>query len=166
LTIVRARLDDPDAQLLIAQVQAEYVRIYGGADLAPIDATEFLPPDGTFLVGYLGDSPVAMGGWRRHGPEHPETAGSAEIKRMFVTEAGRGRGLARAVLAELERTAQAAGVRRIVLETGYKQPAAIALYRSAGYDDITPFGYYADTPGSVHLAKVLPAMAPAGSAGE
>ena len=155
LTIVRARLDDPHARTLIDQVQAEYIEIYGGADLAPIDASQFEPPHGMFLLGYLTGEPVAMGGWRLHGAEHRQTAGSAEIKRMFVAGAGRRRGLARTLLAELEATARAAGTPRLILETGYKQPAAIALYRAAGYRDIAPFGYYADAPGSVHLAKDL-----------
>ena len=106
-------------------------------------------PHGLFLVGYLDGTPVATGGWRRHG-EH-----DAEIKRMYVNAAARGRGLARAVLAELEETARAAGLHRLVLETGDEQPEAIALYRSSGYTPVTPFGYYADAPESVHLGKIL-----------
>jgi hypothetical protein len=59
------------------------------------------------------------------------------------------------VLAELERTAAFAGVTRLVLGTGIKQPEAIALYRSCGYTDIPGFGHYADAPDAVHLAKPL-----------
>ena len=67
-------------------------------------------------------------------PGDPELRdGDAEIKRMYVIAAHRGRGIARAVLAELERTAAAAGRRPMVLETGDRQPEAVALYTSSGY---------------------------------
>ena len=76
---------------------------------------------------------------------------------MYVTPAARSRGLARQMLAELERTARAAGYRRMILETGSKQPEAIGLYRSSGYTEIPAFGYYAGSPHSRHLAKLLDA---------
>ena len=150
--------DHPDAQRLIEQVQQEYVVRYGGRDGARIEAEEFTPPRGLFAVAYQSGKPVAIGGWRRHEPhaygglpgERP-----AEIKRMYVAESARGRGLARAVLAHLEHTARQAGVDWLVLETGRKQPEALALYRSAGYVDIPHFGTYADAPLAVHLGKRL-----------
>jgi GNAT superfamily N-acetyltransferase len=76
-----------------------------------------------------------------------------EIKRMFVREPARGRGLARLLLAHLESTAFEAGIRRFVLETGLEQPDAVALYRSSGYVDVPPFGHYADYDDSVHLGR-------------
>jgi len=91
-----------------------------------------------------------MGGWRRYGDD-----GVGELKRMYVRESARGRGVARLLLAHLERTAAAAGIRRLVLETGLAQPEAIALYRSSGYVDVPSFGYYIDHDDSVHLGKTL-----------
>ncbi|WP_091449678.1 GNAT family N-acetyltransferase [Actinokineospora iranica] len=143
------RYDHPDSARLIDEVQQEYVIRYGGVDETPVDAAEFAPPRGLFLVGYLDGTPVATGGWRGH------DGGDAEMKRMYVTPAVRGRGLARAVLAELERTAYAAGHRRLILETGLRQPEAIALYESAGYTPVTPFGHYADATEAYHLGKPL-----------
>ena len=140
--------DHPEAVRLIAEVQQEYVSRYGGEDQSPVNPAEFAPPRGLFLVGYDGTAGVACGGWRTHGA-------GAEIKRMYVTRAARRRGLARLMLAELERTARAAGHRRVILETGSKQPEAIALYRSAGYTEIPAFGYYACSPHSMHLGKEL-----------
>ncbi|HEX2130310.1 MAG TPA: GNAT family N-acetyltransferase [Actinophytocola sp.] len=145
--------DHPDAVALIAEVQQEYVVRYGEPDRTPVDPAEFAPPEGLFLVGYLDDAPVVCGGWRVHGDG--DTDGAAELKRMYVTPAARGRGLARAMLAELERTAHAAGHRRIVLETGLSQPEAIALYTSSGYVEVPKFGYYAHEPKSVHLGKPI-----------
>jgi GNAT superfamily N-acetyltransferase len=139
---------DPDASKLIAEVQQEYVVRYGGQDGTPVDPAEFTPPAGIFLVGYLDGAPVASGGWRSHGTD-------AEIKRMYVAPAVRNRGLARRLLAELERTAAAAGHRRVILESGSQQPEAVALYRSSGYAPIAPFGYYAGARGAIHLGKDL-----------
>ena len=139
---------DPDASKLIADVQQEYVVRYGGPDGTPVDPAEFAPPSGLFLVGYLDGVPVASGGWRSHGDD-------AEIKRMYVVPAARHRGLARQLLAELERTAAAAGHRRVILESGSQQPEAIALYLSSGYSPIAGFGHYANAPGAIHLGKQL-----------
>jgi GNAT superfamily N-acetyltransferase len=140
--------DDPVAAELVEEVQQEYVVRYGGRDGTPVDPAEFAPPKGLFLVGFLAETGVACGGWRSHGTD-------AELKRMYVRPSARGKGLARAVLAELERTALTAGHHRLLLETGRKQPEAVALYRSAGYTDVPPFGYYAKTPLSIHLGKPL-----------
>jgi GNAT superfamily N-acetyltransferase len=147
---------DPDAAKLIAEVQQEYVVRYGGHDSTPIDAAEFAPPLGLFLIGYRDGKAVVCGGWRAHDSTEPHFAdGDAEVKRMYVVPTARRRGLARLILAELERTARAAGRRRMVLETGTAQPEAIALYRSAGYTDIPKFGVYRCHDNSRHYGKVL-----------
>ena len=150
--------DHPDAVALVAEVQQEYVVRYGGEDTTPLDPSMFVPPQGRYTVVYLDGEPVAMGGWRRHdeGRDGPVPGSRpAEIKRMYVTPRARGRGLARALLADLERSAGAAGCDLMVLESGLAQPEALALYRSAGYRDIAPFGHYPDSEQSVHLAKPL-----------
>jgi GNAT superfamily N-acetyltransferase len=145
--------DHPDAVALIADVQQEYVVRYGSVDRTPVDPAEFAPPRGLFLVAYVDDEPAACGGWRAHGTD-------VELKRMYVRPSFRGRGLARAVLADLERTAAAGGYTRLILETGQRQPEAIALYTSAGYVPVPPFGYYAEAPQAVHLGKVLEVSCP------
>ncbi len=142
--------DHSDALRLTELVLALYVERYGGeGDTAPVDAEHFHAPDGYFIAAYIDDEAVGMGGWRRHG------VGEAEIKRMFVRPEFQGKGIARMILAHLEETAAKAGFTRFVLETGLEQPEAIALYRSAGYEDIPAFGFYADDPLSVHLGKRL-----------
>lgn len=149
-----AAYDSADAALLTAEVQQEYVRRYGGeGDTAPVDTSEFDGPNGRFFMIYVDDVPAAMGGWRRHDPLGEWD--DAEIKRMYVRPEFQRRGLARRLLTELEQSALEAGVTRLILETGLAQPEAIALYRSMGYEEIPAFGYYADEPDSVHLAKVL-----------
>jgi GNAT superfamily N-acetyltransferase len=141
--------DSPDAQLLIAEVQQEYVVRYGGPDEGPVDAAEFTPPDGRFVVGYTDTVPVAIGGLRRYDDE------TVELKRMYVRPAFRGRGLSRVVLAHLEELAATMGARRIVLETGNRQPEAMRLYETSGYERVEPFGHYRCQPGSAHYGKAL-----------
>ena len=152
--------DHRDAVALIGEIQQEYVRRYGGIDRTPLDPSEFASPSGLFLVGYLDGTPVACGGWRRHEGWDPDLlAGDAEIKRMYVVPSARGRGHSRTLLAELERTARAAGVQRVVLETGTGQPEAIGLYTSNGYTPIPGFGIHRGNPKNRCFAKVLAAGA-------
>jgi GNAT superfamily N-acetyltransferase len=156
LVIERLPITAPDAVLLVEQVQEEYVARYGGRDESPIDATEFEDPTGMFFVGRLDAVPVVSGAWRRRTDVVlAGTSRTAEVKRMYVAPLARGLGLARRMLAHLEETARRAGIEAVVLETGEKQPEAIALYSSAGYERIPGFGYYRDSPLSRCFGKAL-----------
>ncbi|MEU3442544.1 GNAT family N-acetyltransferase [Streptomyces griseoincarnatus] len=150
--------DHPDAAKLDAAVQAEYDIRYGdGGDATPMDPADFRPPNGIYLIAYdaLG-VPVASGGWRvQDANKEGNRDGDAELKRMYVVEEMRGRGLARRILAALEEDARAAGRVRMVLETGTKQPEAIALYASSGYEPCEKFGYYRFHEDSRCYAKTL-----------
>ena len=143
----------PDATALIDRVQQEYVARYGGPDESPVDPLMFEPPAGLFLVGYVDGVPVATGAWRRSLVRALGGANAVEVKRMYVVPEHRGRGLARLVLAELETTAVGAGYDLVVLETGVRQPEALALYASSGYVEIEGFGHYRDSPLSRCLGK-------------
>lgn len=157
LRIDRVAFTHPDAQRLVAEVQAEYVVRYGGPDETPLEPTMFDPPRGAFFVGYLDGVPVATGAWRLRGDvEVFGTRATAEVKRMYVAKSARHAGLARRMLAHLEETAHAAGAEAAILETGIAQPEAIALYESSGYVAIAGFGHYRDSPLSRCLAIALP----------
>ena len=80
-------------------------------------------------------------------------AADAEIKRVYVTPTARGRGVGHAILLELEAEALALGAKRIVLETGLRQPEAVALYRRQSFDVIPNFGPYVGSPLSLCMAK-------------
>lgn len=110
-----------------------------------------------YLIAYDEDgTPVATGGWRSQDKNaEGNEDGDAELKRMYVTEPMRGRGLARRLLAALEADARDAGRLRMVLETGDRQPEAVALYSSSGYEPCTKFGYYREYESSICLAKPL-----------
>jgi GNAT superfamily N-acetyltransferase len=141
--------DGPTAQALIAAVQQEYVSRYGGPDESPVEPGEFAPPSGRFVIGYLDNAPVATGGLRRLADD------TVEIKRMYVVPAARGHGLSRVMLAKLEELAAQMGATRVILETGSKQPEAVSLYETSGYERIEGFGHYRCEPLSMSFGKSL-----------
>ena len=149
LELVDARFDGPEAGVLFAEVQAYYVRIYGGEDRTPIDADDFAPPGGAFLLGYLDGELVGCAALRRHDD------GTVELKRMYVRPAYRRRGLARQLLSAIEDRARALGYRRLLLETGSKQPEAVALYESHGYRRAENFGFHHDSPSVRSFVRTL-----------
>ena len=140
---------EPEVQKLVTELLGDLVLRYGGnGDDTPVALTDFDPPDGRFFVAADGDQLLGCVGWRRHGAD-------AELKRMFTVPAARGRGVARLLLAAVEASAREAGLRRVILETGDKQPEAIGLYISAGYERIPDFGYYKDEDGVLSFAREL-----------
>ena len=141
--------DDPVARLLVERVQQEYVVRYGGPDGAVVDPAEFRPPRGLFVVAEVDGVPAGCGAWRAHAP------GIAEIKRVYVEPAFRRRGLAQLIVEALEASAARSGHRSVVLNSGNRQPEALALYRGAGYVPVPGYGRYADAPGAVFLGKEL-----------
>jgi GNAT superfamily N-acetyltransferase len=149
IKIKKVAYDEPAVQVLLTEVLDELAQRYGGSgDDAPIAAADFAAPRGAFFVADDGDRLIGCAAWRRRDDD-------AELKRMFTTKAARGRGLARRLLAVIEESARAAGLERVILETGSKQPEAVALYESAGYVRIEDFGYYKDHAAVLSYAKSL-----------
>ena len=101
------------------------------------------------VVAYQGETPVGCGAIKAYAPD------VAEVKRMFVPEAYRRQGIARMVLQELEEWAKELGYSACILETGKKQPEAIALYQSLGYEAIPNYGQYEGVENSVCMKKVV-----------
>jgi putative acetyltransferase len=77
-----------------------------------------------------------------------------EIKRMFTVPGFRNRGIAGRLLAFLESEARSRGCQQFMLETGFRQIDAIALYERFGYQRCGPFGDYTEDPNSVFMAKL------------
>jgi GNAT superfamily N-acetyltransferase len=149
IEIRAARFDEPAVQRLVSELMADLSQRYGGSgDDTPLVPRDFDPPTGTFLVAVHDDILVGCAGWRAHGED-------AELKRMYTAPAVRGRGVARLLLAAIEESARARGYRRVILETGDKQPEAIGLYTACGYERIADFGYYRDEPGVLSFARTL-----------
>ncbi|MCX4826455.1 GNAT family N-acetyltransferase [Streptomyces sp. NBC_01142] len=127
-SVTAAPYDHPDARRLTQALRAEQLGLYGFAD--DPDTTpevDFDPPHGLFLIAHLGEEAVGCGGVRLL-DEH-----TAEIKRMYVSGDARGHGIGRYLLEHLERHAVSRGATRIMLETGRRNTAALALYHRTGY---------------------------------
>jgi GNAT superfamily N-acetyltransferase len=131
-------VDEEPAAALAQGMRDEIAAIYDGlkldgADMPKAGVAELGPPGGTFVVGEEDGVAVCCGGLKRL----PD--GACEIKKMFVVEAARGRGVARALLEELEARARALGYEVARLDTGPKQPRAQRMYERAGYVPIENF---------------------------
>lgn len=101
------------------------------------------------VVAYDGILPIACGAIK----EFSENV--MEIKRMFVAPESRQKGIATKILCELEGWARELGYKKCVLETGKKQPEAIALYRKNGYNRIANYGQYEGIENSLCFEKKL-----------
>lgn len=103
------------------------------------------------IVLYEGGQPVSCGAIKESMP------GSMEVKRMYTLPEKRGKGYAAVVLNELEKWAAELAYPKCVLETGKKQPEAIALYTKCGYRIIPNYGQYIGVGNSVCFEKQLSA---------
>ncbi|MFE7589337.1 GNAT family N-acetyltransferase [Kitasatospora sp. NPDC057512] len=153
----RASVDDPLVEPLLRELTHEYVTRYGPEahrEMTRYPGEAFAEPHGVLLLLLEDGEPVAGGAYKRYDER------TAEVKRMWTHSAHRRRGLARRVLAELERTAAAAGYTRFYLTTGPRQPEARNLYLAAGYTPL--FDVSADplTIGPLPFEKQLPVLGP------
>ena len=145
-----AAWDDPVVQELTTAQQAEVRVRYDGAGEPGV------PPSASdvalVLVAVDDDgTPIGCGALRQlSGTE-------AEVKRMYVVPAARGRGISRLLLAGLEAEALGRGWTTLRLETGSRQPEAVNLYASAGYRPVEAFGHYVgvDDPFALFFAREL-----------
>ncbi|HET8970706.1 MAG TPA: GNAT family N-acetyltransferase [Candidatus Nanopelagicales bacterium] len=80
-----------------------------------------------------------------------------EVKRLYVLPAYRGHGHSRTLMVAVEDLAVRSGYRALQLETGLRQPEAVALYERSGYTRVAPYGHYRSSPQSVCFRKSLPA---------
>jgi GNAT superfamily N-acetyltransferase len=95
------------------------------------------PPEGFALLAKVNGAVAGGVGCRRLSAE------ACEMKRMFVREEFRGRGLGRALSRAVIDGARARGFRLMQLDTSRNHLAeAIALYRSLGFRDCPPYRSY------------------------
>lgn len=146
--LVEVPWDDADAAALRAEAVADLGRRYGGDE----DAKEVIDPASIVvtLLARVDGVVVGCGSIRdvsgtddRRGRDSTHPAATGEVKRVYVLDGYRGRGVARRLMGELERVARQAGFRQLVLETGTAQPEAMALYPALGYEQIEAYGRYA-----------------------
>ena len=151
LSVAAEALDSSDARRLIAALDAGLAELYPPEQrFGPNLKAEHLEGGrGTFVVARDEGRAVGCGAIRLIDPT------TAEAKRMYVEPDQRGKGVGRAVLASLEAAARQLGVRRLVLETGIYQEAALVFYRRAGFTEIDCWGEYASSPTSICMEKRL-----------
>jgi GNAT superfamily N-acetyltransferase len=151
LEIAVEPLASNDASALIEALNTETLGRYPDPadNFFELAEEEVAPGRGAFLVARWSGRAVGCGAVRML------EATTAELKRMYVAPDARGRGIGGAIVAALEEQARRLGARRLVLETGDRQPEAIALYTRAGFTPIPCFGEYANAPRSRCFGKVL-----------
>ncbi len=151
ITLVREGLGTPLARQLVAALDEELLEKYPdeGANFFDLEEHQVSPGNGAFFIAFREKEPVGCGAIRVLDVE------SVEVKRMYVVPEARGLGVAHVVLRALEEEARRLGRGRICLETGVRQPEAIALYRKHGYAEVPRFGDYPYSPLSLWLGKPL-----------
>ncbi|HTJ51995.1 MAG TPA: GNAT family N-acetyltransferase [Cyclobacteriaceae bacterium] len=148
LQLNRTTASDPDFQYLVHALDQELSMLYG-------DEQEFfqghnhIDLSAKVIVAYHQNQPVACGCFR------PAAENCIEIKRMFTKPEMRNQGFAKKILNALEAWALEENVERIILETGVKQPEAVAAYTKSGYKVIENYGPYVNNASSICMEKFL-----------
>jgi len=149
LRLIPDRIDSEIGAPLVLELLDDLAQRYGGPDPDEPSPEDLAPPHGIFFVAWLDDDAIGCGGLRRYAD------GVGEIKRMYTRASARRVGVGRTILAAVEHRALEVGYERLVLETGTKQPEAIELYRSFGYEPTEAYGQYRDYPASRCFTKLL-----------
>ena len=130
--------------LLDQELNARY-----GKSQSLYDKHNRIDPIDTAVIGYVGGAPAACGCFK------PFDFHTVEIKRMYVVQDLRRKGLSSKILQDLENWSRELGYTRTVLETGKGQPEALGLYRKNGYQTIENYGPYKDLENSICMEKSL-----------
>lgn len=146
LHVVAVEPDDVRLKTLIAELDRDLWGRYSDEAIGPMPIT----PDVRFMIACRGQEPVGCVAVQPKGDDF-------ELKRMFVMPTARGTGVAQLLIEAAHSTVLEAGGRRVILETGIRQPEAIRLYEKSGYTRIPNFPPYDQDPLSVCYARELSA---------
>jgi putative acetyltransferase len=149
ITLKRTSSDDTDFSRLVELLDEDLWKRY------PDTQQNFVPfnsvnPHASVIVAYADDKAVGCGCFREAAQRDV-----VELKRMFVIENARGKGIAKAILLALEEWALEEGYKRAILETGINQPEAIALYNKIGYEVTEKYEPYVNSEESICMGKNL-----------
>lgn len=148
ITCTRTDSENKDFQKLVQELDAD-LRIRDGEEHSFFAQFNKIDSIRNVVVAYEQEAPVGCGAIKYYDEN------TMEVKRMYVPPEYRGRGIASLILVALENWAKELGYKKCILETGEKQPEAIALYHKNQYNVIPNFGQYADVPTSVCFEKLL-----------
>jgi putative acetyltransferase len=148
INLLKTDSDNSDFQKLSSLLDAD-LKIRDGEEHAFYSQFNKIANIKNVIVAYEDKSAVACGAFKYYSED------TVEIKRMYVRVEYRGRGIAKAIITELEKWAAESGYSNCVLETGKNQPEAINLYEKEGFSRIPNYGQYVNVPNSVCMKKVL-----------
>ena len=146
LNLKRTDSDNPDFRSLITSLDKDLERRYG-AQQGFFNQFNKLDKIKNVVIAYLDGTPVGCGALRAYSDT------DIEVKRMFVADEHRGKGIAIQVLNELEAWAGELQFKSCILETGTNQPEAISLYLKCGYEITAAYGHYVGVENSVCMKK-------------
>lgn len=149
IKIIRTDSGNKDFIMLVKHLDA-YLAEKDGADHSFYNQFNKIDKIKHVLIAYENDKPVGCGAMKEHTPQ------IMEVKRMYTIPDGRGKGIATKVLSELEMWAAELGYKKCILETGKRQPEAIALYKMNGYKSIPNYGQYIEMENSQCFEKEIP----------
>jgi putative acetyltransferase len=148
ISIKRTNSGDTDFIHLVAMLDADLAQRNGEEQAFYVQFNK-LDLIRNVVIAYAGNIPVGCGAIKEY------AVGTMEVKRMFTRTDQCGKGIASQLLNELEKWALELGYSKCLLETGMKQPEAIALYQKCGYTGIPNYGQYAGVENSVCFEKIL-----------
>ncbi|MES2747564.1 MAG: GNAT family N-acetyltransferase [Bacteroidota bacterium] len=148
LSTIRTTSNHVDFQNLVVLLDA-FLKITDGDDHAFYDQYNKVDAIKNVVVVYFNNEAVGCGAFKEYDSE------TVEIKRMFVKDTFRGKGIASVILSELELWAKENGYSECILETGIRQTSAIALYSRLDYKVIPNYGPYQNVPESVCMKKSI-----------
>lgn len=152
IIVERANPMDPEPAALLEQAQALQAEIYTDEHNHALETSALAADDIRFFAAREGEVLLGVGAIK----VHSDTSGDfAEVKSMFTAEAGRGKGVAAAILRQLEDQAREEGLVAMHLETGEELEAAVRLYERHGFARSGAFADYDDNGVSLFMSKVL-----------
>jgi putative acetyltransferase len=149
---IAIRREDPaaaDIRALIAELDHYLMGLYDPDENHLLDIESLRAPDVSFYVARVDGAALACGALRVIEP------GVGEVKRVYASPRARGQGLGRRILEALEKRARELGLREMKLETGDRQPEALAAFKASGFKPCGPFGGYPQGVTSLFFVKAI-----------
>ena len=146
--IIRTNSNNIDFQELVKELDAD-LKIRDGEEHAFFAQYNKIDLINHVVVAYMNDEAVGCGAIKQYDDD------TMEVKRMFVKPTNRGNGIATMVLKEVENWTKELDFSKCILETGIKQPEAIALYQKNDYTQIPNYGQYETVESSICFEKIL-----------
>jgi putative acetyltransferase len=148
LTLERATASTPEILALLEALNRALDVGYAPDQKHALSVGQLFQPNIRFFVARLDGAAVACGGIGFYD-------GYAELKRMYAKPEVRGKGVATALLRQLEAEAHAAGIALVGIETGNLQVEAMRFYEREGYRKCNAFGPYAEMPAQAIATSVF-----------